>query len=62
MVAKSLERTNSLESPNLRSKYEEAVAVQEKIDSYRQQGRTVPLAWIINPFHRKYYVSKGWAQ
>jgi multiple sugar transport system substrate-binding protein len=55
-------QTTLKESPNLRSKYEEAVAVQEKIDSYRQQGRTVPLAWIINPFHRKYYVSKGWAQ
>lgn len=47
------------ESPTLRRKYWQAVALQEKIDSYLSEGRPVPIGWIKNPFHRAYYLSKG---
>lgn len=50
------------ESPSLRRKYAEAVALQEKIDRYRREGKKVPLAWLKNPFHKRYYLSKGWAE
>jgi|TARA_B100000809_G_scaffold149400_1_gene146914 multiple sugar transport system substrate-binding protein len=49
------------ESAKLRAKYAEAVGLQEKIDRYRDEGRRVPISWITNPFHRRYYVEKGWA-
>ncbi|HOF18603.1 MAG TPA: ABC transporter substrate-binding protein [Phycisphaerae bacterium] len=50
------------ESPSLRARYEELTALQEKIDQYRREGKRVPLDWIKNPFYRRYYVHKGWAQ
>ena len=50
------------ESPSLRRKYEEYSALQEKIDRYREEGKKVPLSWIKNPFHRRYYLSQGWAE
>ena len=50
------------ESARLRARYDEALEVQERIDSYRKQGRKVPMAWIQNPFHRRYYLEKGWAE
>ncbi|NKB68305.1 MAG: extracellular solute-binding protein [Candidatus Latescibacteria bacterium] len=49
------------DSPSLRRKYGELIALQEKIDQYRQEGRKVPLEWIKNPFHRRYYIHQGWA-
>lgn len=49
------------DSPTLRRKYAELDAIQKKIDRYRQQGRVIPLDWIKNPFHRRYYLAKGWA-
>ena len=49
-----------VESDGLRRKYEEAVALQRKIDRYRKDGKKVPLAWLKNPFHRRYYVDRGW--
>ncbi|MEM1208253.1 MAG: extracellular solute-binding protein [Planctomycetota bacterium] len=49
------------ESVALQRRFDEAVAVQEKIDAYREQGRPIPVEWIANPFHRRYYLDKGWA-
>ncbi len=48
------------DSPKLQRKYDELIKLQAKIDQYRKEGRPVPLAWIKNPFHRRYYASKGW--
>lgn len=50
------------DSSRLRRKYEELVKVQDKIDQYRKAGKKVPLQWIKNPFYRRYYVDKGWAE
>ena len=50
------------DSPSLSSKYEELVAVQAKIDQYRAEEKPVPLDWIKNPFHRRYYLAMGWAE
>jgi len=49
-----------VDSPSLRRRYAEAVTLQQKIDSHRQEGRPIPIEWIKNPFHRVYYESKGW--
>ncbi len=52
----------SLENhPALRPKYEKLCALQEEIDSRRRQGLPVALESIANPYHRRLYVSKGWA-
>ena len=48
------------ESPRLQPLYDEAMATQKKIDDHRAAGKPVPLSWIKNPFHRKYYLDKGW--
>jgi len=50
------------ESPELRKRYEELSALQEKIDRCRREGKKVPLDWIKNPFYRTYYAKKGWAE
>ena len=50
------------EDPRLRPHYGEMTKLQEKIDRCRSEGRKVPLEWIRNPFRRKYYVFKGWAE
>lgn len=50
------------QNPRLRPLYEERLAIQERIDRYRREGKAVPLEWISNPFYRKYYVFKGWAE
>ncbi|MEW6356086.1 MAG: extracellular solute-binding protein [Planctomycetota bacterium] len=50
------------ESPLLRGRYEELVALQEKIDQCRRDGKKVPMDWIKNPFYRTYYLKKGWAE
>jgi len=50
------------ESPKLRQKYDELAALQKKIDQYRKEGKKVPLEWIKNPFHKRYYMFKGWAE
>ncbi|MFL2542593.1 MAG: extracellular solute-binding protein, partial [Candidatus Latescibacterota bacterium] len=47
------------DSPKLQRKYDELIKLQAKIDQYRKEGRPVPLAWIKNPFHQRYYASKG---
>jgi multiple sugar transport system substrate-binding protein len=50
------------EDPSMRPKFEQACAMQKKIDEYRAAGKKVPLAWIKNPFHRAYYQAQGWAE
>ena len=49
------------ESLRLAGRYEELVQVQEKIEAHRAEGKPVPLEWISNPFHRRYYAEQGWA-
>lgn len=50
------------ESTSLEARYEELVGVQERIDAYRAEDRPVPLDWITNPFHRRYYIEMGWVE
>lgn len=52
---------NVAESERLKKVYDQDLKLQEKIDRYRSEGRKVPLSWIRNPYHRRYYVFKGWA-
>ncbi len=59
-IVGEIERTLR-EAPRLRPLYDEALATQKKIEEYRAAGKPVPLSWIKNPFHRKYYLEKGWA-
>ena len=49
------------DSDRLRRKYEHLLEIQERIEANRAQGRQVPLSWITNPFHRRYYLHRGWA-
>ncbi len=53
-------RRTLAESAELRKRYAELTGLQEKIDAYRAEGRKVPLDWIRNPFHRRWYLEKGW--
>jgi ABC-type glycerol-3-phosphate transport system substrate-binding protein len=48
--------------PEHRPAYEALVTRQAEIDDLRAAGTSVPLEWIINPFHRKYYPYRGWAK
>lgn len=50
------------ENPSLLPRYEELVKRQKQIDQLRKDGRPVPLEWIENPFHQRYYQFKGWVQ
>lgn len=50
------------ENPALRELYEQRLADQKRIDELRARGETVPIELIANPFHRRYYVQKGWAK
>ena len=49
------------ESARLRKLYKDWVALQDKIERYRREERRVPLSWIKNPFHQRYYLAHGWA-
>lgn len=49
------------ESSRLADRYAQLVETQKKIDAHRAEGKPVPLEWITNPFHRKYYVEQGWS-
>ncbi|MEM0913295.1 MAG: extracellular solute-binding protein [Planctomycetota bacterium] len=49
------------ESPTLMEHYQRAVETQKKIDAYRAEGKPIPVEWIANPFHRRYYLDMGWA-
>jgi multiple sugar transport system substrate-binding protein len=50
------------ENPALHLRYQELLRRQSRIDADRAQGKKVPLEWIENPFHRRYYQAKGWAE
>jgi multiple sugar transport system substrate-binding protein len=50
------------DNPTLIPRYQELLQRQSKIEAYRAQGKKVPLDWIENPFHRRYYQFKGWAE
>lgn len=50
------------ESTLLRRQYDGLAAVQKQIERRRGAGEKVPLSWIRNPFHRRYYLAKGWAE
>jgi len=60
-VNQEIERT-LVENPKLRPRHEELSDLQEKIDQRRGAGQRVPLDWITNPFYRRYYVARGWAE
>jgi len=48
------------ESEKLRRQYDELCALQKRIDELRAAGKPVPLDWLKNPFHRRYYREQGW--
>ena len=50
------------DTPKLRAKYDELIAIQKRIDEARAAGRNVPIAWIRNPFHRRWYAKQGWLE
>lgn len=50
------------DNPGLRAQYDEACAIQARIDVYRKEGRSVPAAWVTNPFHRRVYEMNGWLE
>ncbi len=48
------------ETPSLRARYEADCELQSKIETLRQNNQPVPLAWINNPFLRRWYQHQGW--
>ncbi|MEE2659913.1 MAG: hypothetical protein VX733_15515 [Candidatus Latescibacterota bacterium] len=56
-ITEEIQRTLR-ESPSLCVRYEKEVLLQAHVDSHRKQGRAIPMEWIHNPFHRKYYASE----
>lgn len=50
------------ESASLRERYERDSEIQRRIDARRAAGEPVPLEWIRNPFHRRYYAHMGWLE
>ncbi len=48
-------------SPRLRRLYAKLRRRQNRIDRLRRAGQKVPLRLIANPFYRRYYAWKGWA-
>lgn len=60
-INEEIRRTLS-EQPETRAKYETLVQRQRLIEERRAKGEKVPLSWIENPFHRKYYQTMGWAE
>ena len=64
-VAEAINREIELSLADSQSRQElyiELCRTQDEIDRRRASGEPVPLAWITNPFHRKYYVEMGWVQ
>lgn len=54
-------QVNISRDPLLAKRYDKEVALQKKIEAYREQGKPVPASWIKNPFHQKYYRDMGWS-
>ena len=50
------------ENPKLQPLYNEGVAIQEKIEAYRREGKKVPSSWLFNPFYKRYYRDMGWVE
>jgi multiple sugar transport system substrate-binding protein len=48
-------------NPSLQPWYDRLVQQQKQIETYRAAGKKVPLAWITDPFWKRYYVFKGWS-
>lgn len=54
--------TSLVDNPGLRRRYEEAIAIQARIETYRAEGRPVPAAWVTNPYHQRIYRMNGWLE
>lgn len=52
-------RRNVEARTHLQNSYDEKIALQILIDEYKQQDRKIPLNWIDNPFHQKFYREIG---
>ncbi len=50
------------DNPELFRLYDLLTRRQADIDRLRAQGKKVPLKWLTDPFYRKYYVARGWAE
>lgn len=46
--------------PDRRARHQNESARQLEIEARLARGERVPLSWISNPFHRRYYQQKGW--
>ena len=53
---------NLHEQPELQARYDKLTARQREIEVRRARGEKIPLAWITNPFHRRYYQAMGWTE
>lgn len=58
LINKEISRTLQ-ENAALKVRYEELTKLQNKIDAAKAAGKKIPLEWIKNPFHRRYYKFKG---
>ncbi|MBI1337315.1 MAG: extracellular solute-binding protein [Phycisphaera sp.] len=58
-VNEEIQRTLK-EQPKLVPDYERRLELQKKIDAYRLANKPVPVEWIDNPFHRKWYAFNHW--
>lgn len=56
-----IERTVA-ENPELAALFTELSRTQRDIEARRAAGGSVPLSWLRNPFHRRFYVAQKWAQ
>ena len=45
------------DDPAQRSRYEQQLTLQTKIDALKQTHQKIPLSWIANPFYRHYYLA-----
>jgi multiple sugar transport system substrate-binding protein len=50
------------DNPGLRKRYDEACAIQSRIEACRKEGRPVPVAWVTNPYHQRVYRDNGWLE
>ena len=46
-------------NPATRADWEEQMHVQARIDEYKAAGKKIPVEWISNPFHIRYYRKMG---
>ena len=60
-INEEIDRTVA-ESAELAALYARLSETQRRIVAHRAVGRPVPLTWLRNPFHRRYYVAKGWSE